>query len=196
VYRYITGSPSEANCYSDIDSVYEYLLTERKVLPEHIVLYGRSLGSGPSCYLASKTAKAGRSVAGLILHAPFMSVLRVVLPDLGFTVLGDKFPNIDRMRSIECPVFIAHGAKDEIIPYDHGLALINAVPVKAKAEFHSGTGMRHNYYESLDSELAHMEALQHFLDYHILARRLWMKRKPVRQRPRQRVLGELGNIKI
>jgi fermentation-respiration switch protein FrsA (DUF1100 family) len=134
---------------------------------------------------------AGRSVAGLILHAPFTSVYRIVLPDFGFTVLGDQFPNIDRMQSIECPVFIAHGVDDEIVPYDHGLALINAVPVKSKAEFISPVGMHHNYYETWDSELAHMEALHHFLDYHILARQLWMKRKPVR-RPRQRVFEEVG----
>ena len=192
---HFSGSPSEANCYADIDRVYEYLLTELKTLPEHIVLYGRSLGSGPSCYLASKTAVAGRSVAGLILHAPFTSVYRIVFPDFGFTVLGDQFPNIDRMQSIECPVFIAHGAKDEVVPYDHGVALINAVPVKSKAEFISPVGMRHNSYETWDSELKHMEALAHFLDYHVLARRLWMKRKPVR-RSRQQVFEEQEPIEV
>jgi fermentation-respiration switch protein FrsA (DUF1100 family) len=167
------------------------------MLPEHIVLYGRSLGSGPSCYLASKSAAAGRSVAGLILHAPFTSVYRVVFPDIGFTVPGDQFPNIDRMRSIRCPVFIAHGTADEIVPYHHGLSLHKAVMVKAKAEFFSCDGMGHNRYESTISELAHMEAIHHYLDYHILARRLWMKRRPVRT-PRiyQQRHQQLDTIKI
>lgn len=56
------GTPNEDSCYSDIEAAYNYLLHTRKLLPEQIVLYGRSLGSGPSCYLAAKTAREGRSV--------------------------------------------------------------------------------------------------------------------------------------
>jgi len=87
-------SPSEEHCYADIDAAYDYLVHKRQILPENIVLYGRSLGSGPSCYLAARTADEGKSVGGLILHAPFLSVYRVVL-DSGCTLIGDKFPNVD-----------------------------------------------------------------------------------------------------
>ena len=63
------GTPNEYSCYSDIEAAYHYLLHTRKLLPEQIVLYGRSLGSGPSCYLAAKTAREGRSV--LMFHLLF-----------------------------------------------------------------------------------------------------------------------------
>ena len=33
---------------------------------------------------------------GVILHSPFLSVIRVVM-DMGFTTVGDLFPNIDRV---------------------------------------------------------------------------------------------------
>ena len=47
------GAPNEASCYADIDAAYDYLRMRMEVPASQIVLYGRSLGSGPSCYLAS-----------------------------------------------------------------------------------------------------------------------------------------------
>lgn len=174
----MAGTPSEDNCYADIDCVFSYLTQERGIPPEHIVLYGRSLGSGPSCYLAAKTAK-GRSVAGLILHAPFLSVFRIVMPDFfGYTIKGDLFSNIDRIPTITCPILIAHGVEDEIVPFAHGQALLEAAPLKDRAEFFSTKGMRHNGFASPSLEAAFMEAINRYLDYHILARRLWMRFGP------------------
>ena len=53
-------------------------------------------------YLAEFLLEKGAMfpVGGLILHSPFASVYRVVV-NLGFTVSGDKFPNIDRMNEVE-----------------------------------------------------------------------------------------------
>jgi hypothetical protein len=36
--------------------------------PENIVLYGRSLGSGPSCYLAERLQKENIQIGGIILQ--------------------------------------------------------------------------------------------------------------------------------
>lgn len=93
------GCPSEEKCYASIDAVFKYLIEKRGLSPHQICLYGRSLGSGPSCYLAEKSSKENKPVAGLILHSPFSSVYRVVV-DFGFTVVGDQFPNIDRVANI------------------------------------------------------------------------------------------------
>lgn len=40
----------------------------KKVVPKRIVLYGRSIGSGPSCYLAERLSRDGTPVGGLILQ--------------------------------------------------------------------------------------------------------------------------------
>lgn len=98
-YGESAGAPSEEKCYASISAVYGYLTQEGGISPHQICLYGRSLGSGPSCYLAEKTSKEGKPIAGLILHSPFSSVYRVVL-DLGFTMVGDQFCNIDRVANI------------------------------------------------------------------------------------------------
>ena len=168
------GKPSETNCYSDIEAVFNYLTKEKKIPPEHIVLYGRSLGGGPSCYLAEQLSLEGKCIAGLILHATFTSVYRIVMPDLGFTVMGDIFPNLDRIKSIQCPIMIAHGEADEIVPFKHGCELRDAITNKPKTVFFSRPEMFHNYLDS-DVEEDLLEAMNDFMDYHVLARRLWMK---------------------
>lgn len=173
-YGESTGQPNELNCYADIKAVYEYLRSDMKIPPEHIVLYGRSLGGGPSCYLAEEASLTGRPLAGLILHATFTSVYRIVMPDPGFTVMGDMFPNIDRIKGVACPIFICHGEADEIVPFRHGCELLHATPNRPKTMFFSRPDMHHNYLESsIEGDL--MEAINDFLDYHVLARQLWMK---------------------
>jgi pimeloyl-ACP methyl ester carboxylesterase len=178
--NFLKGLPSQKKCYADIEAVYNFLLETKGLNPEQIVLYGRSLGSGPSCYLASKTASNGRSVAGLILHSPFTSVYRVVF-DAGVTLLGDKFPNIDRLKNVECPVCIVHGKKDKVIPFSHATALYEALPKKCQAEPFFVENMAHNYL-GYEVEIALMGELNHYLDYHILARRLWMKQPKKKRR--------------
>lgn len=137
------------------------------------------MGSGPSCYLAAKTAAQGRSAAGLILHSPFSSVYRVIV-DVGVTMIGDKFSNIDRISKVDCPVFIVHGEDDNIIPVEHGKTLYAALPEECKAKPFFVKEMDHNYH-GYQVEVALMERLNHYLDYHILTRRVWMKktRKPL-----------------
>ena len=85
---------SEQYCYNDIDTVYNYMVTVLKIPPGRIVLFGRSLGTGPSVYLAAK-----QRVAGLILNSGFLSIYRVVL-NFRWTMPGDMFPNIDRIKNI------------------------------------------------------------------------------------------------
>lgn len=48
---------SEVGCYDDIDAAYSYLTNVLHTPPRKIVLHGRSLGSGPSCYLAERLSK-------------------------------------------------------------------------------------------------------------------------------------------
>ena len=71
-----TGNPSERNTYSDIDAAYEWLCSSGTVCNPgaEIILYGQSIGSGPSCALASR-----REVRAVVLHAPILSGIRVLL---------------------------------------------------------------------------------------------------------------------
>lgn len=148
------GEPSEENCYADIDAAYSYLRNSLRISPSNIVLYGRSLGSGPSCYLASRTADPESrdesegntfqgAVGGVILHAPFLSVFRIVL-DSGCTLPGDKFPNVDYLPSVQSPVLMVHGTKDSIVPFDHSERLLHALGPEYRANPLFIEGMGHN----------------------------------------------------
>jgi hypothetical protein len=50
-YGKATGVPSEQACYEDIEAVFAYLTDTLGKKPENIILYGRSLGSGPCKWL-------------------------------------------------------------------------------------------------------------------------------------------------
>lgn len=127
-YGRSTGRPSEPGCYQDIDAAYRYLVDTLKVEPRRIIVYGRSVGSGPTVDLVSRTP----GVAGMILENPFMSAFRVrtVVPLLPF----DKFDNLGKMGRVEVPVLVMHGRGDEVIPFFHGEALYAAAR-EPKANF-------------------------------------------------------------
>jgi alpha-beta hydrolase superfamily lysophospholipase len=94
----------------------------RKEYPDSkIVIFGRSLGTG----IATRMASEFRPKL-LILESPFLSALSrgqqsfpFVLPFLmKYPLRSDLYAS-----KVTCPVFIAHGTEDEIIPYASGEAL-------------------------------------------------------------------------
>ena len=115
------GHPSERNAYQDADAAYTYLTRSLNVLPERIIVYGRSVGGGSATELARK-----HELAGLILESAFTSAFRVVVPIplLPF----DKFSNLSKVRKVRCPVLVMHGQADQIIPFRHGKTLYEAAP--------------------------------------------------------------------
>lgn len=110
------GWPSENATYKDINAVYEYLITDQKINPSQIILYGRSLGTGPSVELAAK-----KPVGALILESPFVSAYRVVTHYPIF--FPDKYNNLAKLKSIHVPILFIHGQNDTIIPIWHGKKL-------------------------------------------------------------------------
>lgn len=110
------GTPSEKAAYEDESSAYDYLTRTLHVPPENVIIYGRSVGSGPAVHLAARAP-----VAGLVLQSPFLSAFRVLtrVPLLPF----DKFPNYKDVRRVHCPLLIMHGEADSVIPFWHGKKL-------------------------------------------------------------------------
>ena len=66
--------PSESNTYADIEAVYQCLETEYGVSQEDLILYGQSVGSGPTLHLAAKLPR----LRGVVLHSAILSGLRVL----------------------------------------------------------------------------------------------------------------------
>jgi hypothetical protein len=113
-YGTSTGTASEVGVYAATEAAYRYVTQTLGYAPKAITLYGRSLGSGPSCYLAEHYP-----VGGLILDGAFSSTFRVmtrvkILP-------WDKFDNVARLPSIQCPTLLLHGTEDSTVPFAHAL---------------------------------------------------------------------------
>uniref|UniRef100_A0A7N2MZQ4 Uncharacterized protein n=1 Tax=Quercus lobata TaxID=97700 RepID=A0A7N2MZQ4_QUELO len=97
------GLPSESNTYSDIEAVYQCLETEYGVSQEDLILYGQSVGSGPTLHLASKLPR----LRGVVLHSAILSGLRV-LCHVKFTFCFDIYKNINKIKKVKCPVLVIH----------------------------------------------------------------------------------------
>jgi fermentation-respiration switch protein FrsA (DUF1100 family) len=112
------GKPSEKAVYEDESAAYDYLAMDLKTVPDRIIIFGRSVGSGPATYIAAR-----RPAAGLILQSPFVSAFRVLtrIPLLPF----DKFPNDKNIRHVHCPVLIMHSRGDTVIGAWHGQKLFD-----------------------------------------------------------------------
>ncbi|XP_050375813.1 uncharacterized protein LOC126793359 isoform X2 [Argentina anserina] len=102
-YGASTGKPSEENTYADIEAVYECLQTEYGVSQEDLILYGQSVGSGPTLHLASKLPR----LRGVVLHSAILSGLRVVC-HVKFTFCFDIYKNINKIQNVKCPVLVIH----------------------------------------------------------------------------------------
>ena len=118
-YGRSAGSPTEDSVYDSAEIAYRHLVDDLGFAPSNLVVVGYSIGSGPSCRLAKH-----HPVGGLALFAPFKSAARVVTQVrlLPF----DPFPNLDRIGRVRCPVLVAHGTDDDVIPFSHGRALAEA----------------------------------------------------------------------
>ncbi|CAM6074954.1 unnamed protein product [Sphagnum tenellum] len=117
-YGASTGKPSEPNTYADIEAAYECLEHMYGVQEENVVLYGQSVGSGPTLDLATRKPH----LRGVVLHSPILSGLRVMYP-VKRTYWFDIYKNIDKIGFVNCPVLVMHGTADEVVDWSHGKQL-------------------------------------------------------------------------
>lgn len=86
-----------------------------------IIVMGRSIGTGPATWLASK-----KKPCCLLLISPPTSIRAVVKHLFGRLtqyVIAERFANIEFIKKVECPTFILHGMKDQLVPYKHAQEL-------------------------------------------------------------------------
>nr|XP_043614519.1 alpha/beta hydrolase domain-containing protein 17B-like [Erigeron canadensis] len=117
-YGQSSGKPSEQNTYADIEAVYTCLEETYGVKEEDVILYGQSVGSGPTLELASRLSR----LRAVVLHSPIMSGLRVMYP-VKRTYWFDIYKNIDKIPLVRCPVLVIHGTDDDVVDYSHGKQL-------------------------------------------------------------------------
>ncbi|XP_010528440.1 PREDICTED: protein ABHD17C [Tarenaya hassleriana] len=119
-YGRSSGKPSEQNTYSDIEAVYRCLEEKYGVKEQDVILYGQSVGSGPTLDLATRLP----NLRAVVLHSPIMSGLRVMYP-VKRTYWFDIYKNIDKIPFVKCPVLVIHGTSDDVVDWTHGKQLFD-----------------------------------------------------------------------
>jgi fermentation-respiration switch protein FrsA (DUF1100 family) len=125
-YGASTGTPTPANAVEDAAAAVEWLRTHLDVFPDHIVVYGRSVGSGPAVQLA-----ATHHVAGLVLESAFTTLgamARVHFRLFPSFLAGTGFDNLNAIGRVACPVLFVHGDRDRTVPIAMGRALAKRAP--------------------------------------------------------------------
>ena len=135
------GEPDEKGIYSDSQAAYDWLVKVKNILPEEIILFGRSLGGICAVEVAS-----GNPAAGLILESVFPSAGKMaekifpVLPLGG--AIKSRFDAISKVPDLKLPKLFIYGTQDEIVPYKLGRELFS-VAADPK-EFYDIQGAGHN----------------------------------------------------
>ena len=120
-----TGNPTEAGLAEDARAVRRYVASREDVDDARIVYFGESLGAGVAVGLAVELAPAA-----LVLRSPFTSLVDTgklhypVLP-VGL-LLRDRYPSLDRIAHVKCPIAVIAGSRDAIIPIGQSRALFDA----------------------------------------------------------------------
>eukprot|EP00466_Bigelowiella_natans_P019341 jgi/Bigna1/52106/estExt_Genewise1Plus.C_50192 len=129
-YGKAPGIPTQNRVFDAIRATYNYLTEVIEVDPKTIILYGMSLGTGPTLWLASQVL-----VGGVVLQSGFTSICRVLSSHFGCkgscpcciprcSEFCDLFDNLNAAGQIRCPVYVMHSKSDEVIVISNEIAKI------------------------------------------------------------------------
>ena len=116
------AEPSERACFHVALAAFQHLTGQQGFDPSSVILYGRSLGSGPTTWLGAKLSRRQVPFAGMVLQSPLTSAIAVV-SDFLTHVAADMFENIKRISLVRRPIMIVHGRRDVVVPFAHGQRL-------------------------------------------------------------------------
>jgi len=152
------GKPSESNTYDDAEAAYHWLVDNKGLSPDKIVIFGRSMGGGVATELATRVPSAG-----LVVESSFTSVVELsslMFPYMFADKLGrSRFLSIDKIATINRPLLVTHSREDDMVPFSMGQEMYaKAKEPKRFVEF-TGAHNDRGYYE----DSAYVSIMQSFL---------------------------------
>jgi uncharacterized protein len=152
------GRPSERALLSDALFAFDHVVAAEAIDPAHVVLMGRSLGSGVAVHVAAK-----RKVGGVILVTPFDSLLNVARAHYPIFPVGlllkHRFDSAALAADIATPALFLTASHDQVVParFARRLAQVWGGPVTAV----SVNGTDHN---SIETSPVYWEAVNAYLE--------------------------------
>jgi len=165
-YGRSAGTVSEAGTYEDARAALEYLKARKDVDANRIVVFGQSLGAAVAADLAGREA-----CLAVILEAPFASIpdmARAVYPWLPAALIRTRYDVVEKIKKIKSPVLVAHGERDDVVPFEQGRRVFAAAPEPKK--FYPIPGARHNDTFYAGGE-AYFTVIKDFIERSIEARK-------------------------
>ena len=152
------GRPTEENVYTDARAAFDWLIREKKVVPQNVILFGRSLGGAVAIDLASKV-----TCGGVVVESSFTSadeLGRKMFPYFPVKfLLRFKFDSLAKIAKLSCPVLVTHSPDDDLIPVEMGRQLYEAA---REPKFFIELNGLHNDRDYLENQ-AYLEGLRDFI---------------------------------
>ena len=177
-YGWSSGEPTVSALYNDgalvLDSFLEHC--QANGFSEEVFIMGRSLGSASCIDLAYRFPD---KMKGIIIDSGFAETLPLAAR-LGYNVIDsglreeDCFNNLAKIREIEIPTLILHGADDQLIPLHEAVKLQAESGAKTKQLFVI-PGADHNSLLIRGGE-TYFETIKNFTDT-VTGRNTWRQRR-------------------
>ena len=103
------GTACEEKIKEDAEYVYKFCIHDMGIQEKDIIVFGRSMGSGPASFLAGQF-----NPRALCLMSAYTSIKRVAADSVGFLriLVAERFENIVEVARARCATFILHGRMD------------------------------------------------------------------------------------
>ncbi len=119
------GVISEKTMFSDAIEVYDKLNNNPKVDSTHIIIVGRSIGTGVATYLSSQ-----RKTSATVLITPYENMIDVAFEKYPFVpislLIKHRFESDRYAPSISTPMLALISTNDQVIPKHHAYALVKS----------------------------------------------------------------------
>lgn len=143
-YGQSTGWPTERGIYQDAEAIWREAQARDRARPETTLVFGHSLGGGPSAYMAEKYNMAVLMTAATYTSVPDHAARRPFFA-LFAPFLWTNFPNRDRIgRLRDTCLIILHSRNDDIVPFDMSQRLLAAYRGTNRALFAEHPTAGHN----------------------------------------------------
>jgi fermentation-respiration switch protein FrsA (DUF1100 family) len=156
-YGVSDGSPSIKGVDRDALAAWDWLITEKKIPPEKILVFGRSLGGAVAVELM-RNAKPRAA----ILESTFSGLADMggFLSHIASLLIGGAWNSAETAANIHTPTLCIHSPEDEVVPYRLGKKLYEALA--GKKYFFEIKGDHNSGF--LVSEVAYKKRLDEFFD--------------------------------
>lgn len=152
------GRPSERALLDDALFIFDHVLAAQGIDPAHVVLMGRSLGSGVAVHVAAK-----RRVGGVLLVTPFDSLVNVARAHYPIFPVGlmlkHRFDSAALAPGIATPALFLTASNDQVVPvrFAKNLEQVWGGPVTAitvEGTDHNTIANAPAYWEAVNAYLA------------------------------------------